>query len=238
VNALRLAVACLAVLSARAALAQCSAVPQPDEAWTETYHDVATRKFVDYDTTFALTAPCKVFVDVDFVVTVTVTDNLWSTFGDRQVASGWWVEDTPEPAGPTTTLDYGTRIPSAYWSTPADGEYVITIGRKYQGVPVDHTLSFRFELGIKGMGWNPEWIGSLTVDPYLEAAPADPPPADPPPVDPPPVDPPPGDSGDSDGPGASPAADPGSAGGCSTAGTGAATLALLGLVAAALRRRR
>jgi uncharacterized protein (TIGR03382 family) len=217
VKALRLATACIAVLSARAALAQCSEPPQPDEAWTVTYHDVATRSLVDYDTTFALTAPCKVFVDSDFVVTVSITDNLWPAWGDRQVASGWWVEDTPLPAGATVPLDNGTAV------IAFDGQWVTTVANVYHGVPVDHTIALRFLPGISAMGWNPAWIASLTVDPY-----------------PPPAAPPPGDSGSGDPPAADPSAPaaPETAGGCSTAGTNLATLALLGVVAAMLRRRR
>jgi uncharacterized protein (TIGR03382 family) len=203
----RIAFACLAVLAARVAAAQCSNPPLTTEFWTMTFDHVD----VDggYDTTYSLTAPCKVFVDNDFVVTAAVHDNLYAQYlYGRTVGKLWSIWDDPANAA-TVTLDRGTVV-----NTDGAGDWVQAITTRYTGTPVNHVIGFGFTPGGGAHFFGPQSIvSSVTADPYPDAPSADP-------------------SAD-----ALPPA-PETSGGCSTVGPGGAALALLGVVAAMRRRRR
>lgn len=174
-------------------------------------------------TTYTISAPPCVYVNVPFDITLTVTDSKFNV-GTAVVGVNWSVLDNgvlvPAPEGYSSS---GTVV------TLTDGVWVNTIPVTYTTLVVNHTLEFKFaDFGDKvnqAMGWtlSSATLSGLTVDPY-------PPGTEPPPVEPPPVVEPPAADPVTD-----PAADPGT--GCSTGG-GAGLLAFAALALGARRRRR
>lgn len=117
-------------------------------AWTDNFGN----------TTYTLTAPCKVYIGIPFTITAAVTDdfclNSW-------VASFWSILDNGE-------LIAGSNRQNSIW-TDANGQWQRVIERTYFGVPVDHTIEFNFtDHGIcSGFHHSAQnLIGSITVDPY------------------------------------------------------------------------
>ncbi|MBM4136475.1 MAG: hypothetical protein FJ241_06540, partial [Nitrospira sp.] len=88
-------------------------------AWTDNFGN----------TTYTLTAPCKVYIGIPFTITATVTDdfclNSW-------VASFWSILDNGE-------LIAGSNRQNSIW-TDANGQWQRVIERTYFGVPEDHTI--------------------------------------------------------------------------------------------------
>jgi uncharacterized protein (TIGR03382 family) len=190
---------------ATASTAPCTPGPNWTKSWTDGYGQ----------TTYTISAPPCVFLNVPFDVQLTVTDPTWT---DTTVGQMWSVTDN------------GTVVPGAsgtFINTVA-GTWSQTISYKYTVLVVNHQIRFNFT--DLGDGPSAHWyaaatpIGDLTLDPL--------PPGDPAPVDPPVSDPAPTTT--------DPASDPAPtdpAVGCATSGGGAGLLAFAAM-ALALRRRR
>lgn len=136
----------------------CPIPPTPDTSWIASWSDQFNQ------TTYTLTAPCKVFVDTPFNITATVTD---TTYTLTPVAVMWSLEDNGSviAGGGFNWLD-----------VDAAGQWQLTLTPTYTGTPIDHLLNFKFtDLG-KGGGahwWSSAIIGNITVDPFppLSASP-------------------------------------------------------------------
>ncbi|NOZ52508.1 MAG: hypothetical protein GXP08_05105 [Gammaproteobacteria bacterium] len=129
----------------------CPTPPTPDSNWIETWSDQFNQ------TTYTITAPCKVFIGVPFNITATVTD---TTYPLTSVAVMWSLEDNGVviAGGGFNWLD-----------VDAAGQWQLTLTPTYTGEPIDHLLNFKFmDLG-KGGGahwWRDSIIGNITVDPF------------------------------------------------------------------------
>ncbi|HUL60530.1 MAG TPA: hypothetical protein VLU43_14715 [Anaeromyxobacteraceae bacterium] len=139
------------------AMAQCT----PGTNWTVSATDSAG------ETTYTLSAPCKVYVGIPFDVVATVSD---PTHPNTDVAWGWSIVDVAL-TGPVTVIVAGGGYLESL-TTDASGNWQQIVTQTYTGTPVDHTIEFNFtDLG-HGMGahdWTSQVIGSLTVDPYPPA---------------------------------------------------------------------
>jgi len=137
----------------------CPSPPTPDSNWIESWSDRFNQ------TTYTLTAPCKVFVGVPFNITATVTD---ATHTLTSVAFLWSLEDNG-----ITVAGGGFN----WLDVDGAGQWQLTLTQTYTDAPIDHQLNFKFtDLG-KGGGahwWSNTIIGHITVDPFppLVAAPA------------------------------------------------------------------
>ena len=117
-------------------------------AWTDSFGN----------TTYTLTAPCKVYIGIPFTLTASVSDpyclNSW-------VASFWSILDNG-------VIIEGSSGPNSLW-TDASGQWQKVIEQTYTGTPVDHTIEFKFTDHGRCSGFHKSasnLIGSLTVDPY------------------------------------------------------------------------
>jgi hypothetical protein len=125
---------------------------QPGTDWTVAWTD-------DFgNTTYTLTAPCKVYIGIPFSITATVSDvfciNSW-------VGSFWSIIDNGE-------LIAGSYRQNAIW-TDNNGQWQKVIERTYSGTPVDHLIEFRFTdhgicSGVHHSASN--LIGHITLDPF------------------------------------------------------------------------
>jgi hypothetical protein len=182
-------------------------------------------------TTYTISAPPCVYVNVPFNVTLTVTDSFYNAangYPTATVGMKFSVLDTTVNGTVTLPGSSGDTV------TVEDGLWVHTFSVTYPTLVVNHALQFQFvDFGdaiSQGMWWtfSTTSAGGTTLDPY--------PPGSEPPVEPPPVEPPPVvDPIPTDPPAASPTADP--ATGCATSGAEAGLAAFLALALGARRRR-
>lgn len=142
----------LTVFSANPALSNnCPQPPQSTDSWTVVWTDSYNQ------TTYSLTAPCKVYIGIPFNITATVTD---SVYRQREVGFAWSI------------IDNGSVILGGGWNTldvDVNGQWQRVISRTYTGDPIDHILEFRFTDEGQGSGshwWRSNLIGHLTVDPF------------------------------------------------------------------------
>jgi hypothetical protein len=123
----------------------------PGTNWTAVYTDNAA------ETTYTITAPCKVYVNEAFDITATVTDN---ANPNAYVAFKWGIFDNG-------TLLAGTQ--RFNWLKVTNGQWQTTYVQKYSELIENHLIEFRFtDLG-EGMSphdWGLGLIGDITVDPY------------------------------------------------------------------------
>ncbi len=149
-----MAVASAALCAARPALAQ--TCPE-GSSWTQTWTDSYGQ------TTYALEAPCKVYVGIPFQIVATVTDPVWP---DGDVGYGWAIVDNG------VTVAGGGYLS---WITLSGGQWQQVVTQTYTGAPVDHTIQFKFTdlgQGAGAHGWSSSLVGSVTVDPYPNSPPA------------------------------------------------------------------
>ena len=134
----------------------CDTYPDPENhTWTAEWTD-------DFgETKYTLSAPCKVFVDVHFLIDITATDTIFNS--DIWVGGLWSVMDTPD-GGSTDTVDSGFYI----W-LDENAEWHQQFLMLYTGAPVNHTVEFSFVdfgQGSGGHNWGSIVIGDIVVDPY------------------------------------------------------------------------
>ncbi len=121
----------------------------PGTNWTASWTDSFNQ------TTYSLTAPCKVYIDTPFAITATVTDN---TYTDSWVGAGWSITDS------VTGVEA-----SGFSIDTVAGEWVYSFQQTYTGAPLDHTITFSctdLGEGSSAHNWAGQSIGDLTVDPY------------------------------------------------------------------------
>ena len=133
--------------------APCWAVCAPGSNWTAAWTDSFNQ------TTYTLNAPCKVYIGIPFSFTATVKDNIYP---NAWVAHSWALKDN------------GTIISGGGFNKLwlINGQWQNTIQRTYSGIPIDHTLEFKFTDMGQGSGahyWGYSLIGAVTVDPYPDA---------------------------------------------------------------------
>jgi hypothetical protein len=152
----------LATFSGAAAFADnlCDTYPDPENhTWFEEWTDGLGFGLNVY----RLEAPCKVFVDIPFDITVTVTDDPF--FANTWIGGLWDILDTPD-GGSTSSIAHGFSIwldENAFWT--------VTVSQTYTGAPVNHTVEFSFidfGWGSGGHNWAGGVIGGIVVDPYPE----------------------------------------------------------------------
>jgi hypothetical protein len=120
--------------------------------------DTVTATWVDAygQTTYALTAPCVVYVGTPFDVTARVTD-AW--YPDSLVGSSWAIKDN------------GVIIAGGgfNWIEVVGGAWQRVVTLTYAGAPIPHTLQFTFKDLGQGAGAH-SWSGSVTVPVAVTAA--------------------------------------------------------------------
>ncbi len=143
-----LGIAALAGLCvARSAVAQCAEGSNWTQSWTDSYGQ----------TTYSLTAPCKVYIGVPFDVVATVTD---AAYPNDDVGYGWAIVDNG-------TVVAGGGILA--WITTSGGQWQQILTQTYTGVAINHTIQFEFTdlgQGAGAHGWSGSLVGGVTVDPY------------------------------------------------------------------------
>lgn len=192
---------------------------------------------------FSVSVPCYVTFDTDFVVTVSVRDELCNPSGTGSYGSGgsnytggsyfagdmWNVTDTPDASALTTIAGVGYTVASpGFMKLAFDGTWVATVTQHYgpSGTPTNHTMGFRFIPRVKdgcyvgAMNWQPQWITTTVIDPYPDTTVVDPGPVP------------------STGPGGTGSTAGTGSGGCGSSGATPALLGLAALLAAAWPRRR
>lgn len=144
----RLAVAVVLVAAAfDSALAQaCPEGSLWERTWTDSWGQ----------TTYRISAPCKVYVTIPFDVVLTVTD---SVHPNTSVGALWSI------------VDNGAVIEGGgfNWIDTVAGQWSRVKTITYTGAPIDHTIEFRFKdlgQGMGAHGFANVLIGALTVDPY------------------------------------------------------------------------
>lgn len=150
-----------------ASAADCSQFPFSNwtTSWTDTYGQ----------TRYAISAPCKVYIGVQFNVKAWVTDTTWA---NTKVTYPYAVQDTYSTA---TTHRVTHRIDpngtgydgSNTIYTDANRYWETVIPVTYAGTPYDHRIEFSFIDWGNGADWTAVHhismvtMGSLSVDPYL-----------------------------------------------------------------------
>lgn len=127
-----------------------SAACTPGSSWTTAWTDSFGQ------TTYTLSAPCKVYVGVPFDITARVTD---TTYANSDVGAGWSI------------IDNGSTVAGGgfNWITTTGGEWQNVLTQTYNVLVIDHIIQFKFtDMGQGGGGhfWGSAVIGALTVDPY------------------------------------------------------------------------
>ncbi|HTN51915.1 MAG TPA: hypothetical protein VML50_05890 [Anaeromyxobacter sp.] len=152
-RAAHLTIAASAALAfARPALAQCT----PGTSWTRSWTDAYG------ETTYSLTAPCKVNLGVPFDITATVTD---AAYPNDTVGYDWAILDNGAVIGGSTT--------QLSWITTAGGQWQTVLTVTYTVLATNHTLQLEFTdlgEGSGAHGFAGSVIGALTVDPYPPVA--------------------------------------------------------------------
>lgn len=142
------------ILAALTLGARASAQCTPGTRWTQTWTDSYGQ------TTYEISAPCKVYVGENFTVELTVTDAAYPST---------WV------GGPWSILDNGATVASgSSVDTDATGRWTHTFTHSYSTLVVNHVIEFKFKdlgRGAGMSGWGDSVIGDLTVDPYPPAPP-------------------------------------------------------------------
>ena len=231
----------LAILLA-AAVARAAGSPPPScpagTYWTQTW----TRADPLWGTTltYAITSPCFVTFDSDFVITARVSDPLCVMLQSdpalRQSGFRWNISDTRFDTGVVTTIA-GARVngvssfaPIITDNSPVEGEWVTTVKQHYGpgGTPTDHRIKFSFtprtvdDCALPGMGWTATIVGTTTYNPYAAATDAEA-------VQTPGTEPGGGNPASAAAP---------SSGGCGSSGVAPALIGLAALAGAAWPRRR
>lgn len=120
------------------------------ESWTDAWGN----------TTYTLEAPCKVYIDIPFNITATVTET--NTYCQNDwVGSFWAIIDNG------MIIDGCIDCQNSIWVT--DGQWQRVIERTYTGTPVDHMITFQFKDHGECSGFHHAdgaVIGNITVDPY------------------------------------------------------------------------
>ena len=129
--------------------------------WTAVWTDAPE---FESNTTYKLTAPCKVFIGIPFEIKA-------------------WISETPDCSwcyiasnvGIFDGYSTGTAPFYTYTALPGgaggiwEGQWQQTVTRSYLGDPVDHDIEFKFidhGDGAAGHGLAGKAIGGLTVDPF------------------------------------------------------------------------
>ncbi len=124
------------------------------------------------ETTYTITAPCKVFFDTDFDITITADDNETANASADTVAMLWALKDYPQTSGGSETLlgggwnylDLDTDTDSSGYTDHWERTYT----QRYTDIVEDHFIEFSFkELGSRGgaHNWSAQLMGCITVDP-------------------------------------------------------------------------
>lgn len=112
------------------------------------------------NTTYTLTAPCKVYIGENFNIIATVTENN-PYCQDGWVGSFWAIIDNGEVIDGCTDCQNSIVVSNGQWQR--------IIERTYYGVPVDHEIRFQFKDHGECYGFHHaegSVIGNTTVDPY------------------------------------------------------------------------
>lgn len=136
------------------------AVCTPGANWTASWSDQYG------ETTYTLTAPCKVYIGIPFNINATASD---SAYPNSSVAFPWSMHDAYNPGSGLIN----DTIAGGGWLTLSGGAWQDIISRTYTGTPYDHTISFSANdlgHGTGAHGFTHQVIGSITVDPFFVEA--------------------------------------------------------------------
>ncbi len=135
------------------AFATCTPGTDWTVSWTDQYGE----------TTYTLTAPCKVYIGVPFNINATASD---SYYPNSSVAYPWAIYDAYDPG---TGLVNDT-VAGGSWLTLSGGHWQTVVSRTYSGTPYDHTIGFYANDLGHGTGahnFSQQIVGNVTVDPFL-----------------------------------------------------------------------